>query len=97
MENYVPRPEFELMCKSVNGSLFRIEAAVKDVNLKLDALGEADNQRTTWDAHNKQVAECKETLGKLQGRPSWAITAIIGALGTGLATTLTLLLTGVIK
>lgn len=63
MEDYVPRPEFEMFCKNVNGSLGRIEKAVE----------------------------------KLSGRPSWGITFGISFLSTGLATTLTLILSGVIK
>jgi hypothetical protein len=94
---YVPRPEFELMCRAVNGSLIRIEAGLKDVNAKLDALGEADNQRVTWEAHDRHKLDCKEEISKLKGRPSWGIALAITTLSGGLATTLTLLLTGVIK
>jgi hypothetical protein len=86
-----------MLCKNVNGSLVRIEATLKVVNDKLDALAAADNERVTWDAHDRHKAECRNELEKIKGRPSWAVATIIGLLSTGLATTLTLLLTGVIK
>jgi hypothetical protein len=94
---YVPRPEFELMCRAVNGSLVRIEAGLKDVNTKLDVLTEADNQRVTWEAHDRHKEECAKKMEKLQGRPSWAVALVITTLSGGLVTTLTLILTGVIK
>lgn len=98
MDNdYIPRPEFDLLCKNVNGSLGRIESSLKTVNTKLDALVEADNLRVTWEAHDRHKEECKKELDKLKGRPSWAVVAIGGFLSTGLATTLTLLLTHAIK
>jgi len=96
-KNYVPRPEFEMLCRNVNGSLGRIEASLRGVNEKLDALGEADNERVTWEAHDRHKAECKIEMDKLKGRPSWGVALIITTLTGGLVTTLTLLLTGVIR
>ena len=97
LKDCVPRPEFELLSKGINGSLVRIESTLRDVNAKLDNLADADNLRVTWEAHDRHKEECKKTIERLQGRPSWFIALVITTLTGGLVTTLTLLLTGVIK
>lgn len=97
MENFVTRQE-------LNGTLRRIEATgaetreeVRGIRRELTELRECVHTRVPWEDFNKHKEDDAEEHKSLNGRPSWAVTAIIGALGTGLATTLTLLLTGVIK
>lgn len=100
-EDYVPRPEFEMFCRATNGGIARIEKAqiegAAGVNEKLDQIISMLGERVTWEAHDRHKAECKIEMDKLKGRPSWGIALIITTLTGGLGTTLTLLLTGVIR
>lgn len=56
MENYVPRPEFDLLVKTQNGRLGRIESTLGSMDAKLDKTVECVHDRV-----------CREEFTKHQG------------------------------
>lgn len=93
---YLPRTEFDLFCRQQNGSLRRIEASLETINCKLDALGEAINQRVTWEAHDRRKQECREEIARFRNRPSWAVAVVVAFFSSATVSLLVLVLSRVI-